>query len=151
MLCLLLVNPACFFISVQIVSRIGEGRARWTTQLYNENNYLFDTDNRTQWKNYLRKFSRLRFHLRLMVIETSVQHFLFFPGRSISPHPWGEMVSGMGRDGLGVHLAPWKCMELYCQYCAMCDTERNGLNNGERSMHAGTLCTDIRKLFFFKF
>ena len=73
--------------------------------------------------------------------------FLFFPGRSISPHPWGEMVSGMGRDGLGVHLAPWKCMELYYQYCAMCDTEGNGLNNRDRSMYAGILCTDIRTFF----
>ena len=83
-----------------------------------------------------------------MVIETSVQHFLFFPGRSISSHPWGEMVSGIGRDGLGVHLAPWKCMEIYDQYCAMCDIQGNCLNNGDRSMYAGILCTDIRELFF---
>ena len=41
-------------------------------------------------------------------------------------------------------------MELYDQYCAMCDTEGNGLNNGGRSIYAGILCTDIREHIFFQ-
>ena len=69
-----------------------------------------------------------------MVIETSVPSF-FSSGRSISPHPWEEMVLGMGRDGLGDPSCPVEMYgTLHDQYCTISDTEVNGLNYGGRSM-----------------